>query len=71
LQAERVANWMFTEYNIRGYYRANWRQNPALVCGDAIMVEDGFGQNKKARIVKQDFQFEGFLTGNTEAIGGV
>jgi len=71
LQAERVANWMFAEYNMRGYYRANWRQNPALVCGDAIMVEDGFGQNKKARIIKQDFQFEGFLTGNTEAIGGV
>jgi hypothetical protein len=71
LQAERVANWMFEEYNMRGYYRANWRQNPALACGDAIMIEDGFGQNKKARIVKQEFQFEGFLTGNTEAIGGV
>jgi hypothetical protein len=71
LQAERVADWMFDEYNMRGYYRANWRQNPALTCGDAIMIEDGFGQNKKARIVKQEFQFEGFLTGNTEATGGV
>jgi hypothetical protein len=69
--AERVAEWMFVEYNMRGYYTANWRQNPALVCGDAVMVEDSFGQKKKARIVKQEFQFEGFLSGNTEASGGV
>lgn len=69
--AEQVANWMFEEYNVRGYYTANWRQNPALGCGDAIMVENSFGDEKKARIVKQNFQYEGFLTGNTEAIGGV
>jgi len=69
--AEEVAEWMFAEYNVRGYYTANWRQNPALSCGDAIMVENSFGDEKKARIVKQNFQFEGFLTGNTEAIGGV
>lgn len=69
--AEQVANWMFAEYNVRGYYTANWRQNPALACGDAILVENSFGAEKKARIVKQNFQFEGFLTGNTEAIGGV
>ena len=71
LQAQRVAEWMFSEYNARGYYRANWRQNPALVCGDAVMIEDSFGQKKKARIVRQEFQFEGFLSGNTEAIGGI
>jgi hypothetical protein len=71
LHAGRVADWMFTEYNVRGYYRANWRQNPALTCGDAVMIEDSFGQKKKARITKQEYQFEGFLTGNTEAIGGV
>ena len=71
IDAQQVANWMFAEYNVRGYYTANWRQNPALACGDAIMVENSFGDEKKARIVKQNFQFEGFLTGNTEAIGGV
>jgi hypothetical protein len=71
LHAGRVADWMFAEYNAKGYYRATWRQNPALVCGDAVMVEDSFGQKKKARIVKQEYEFEGFLTGNTEAIGGV
>ena len=71
LHAERVASWMFTEYNLRGHYTANWRQNPALEVKDSVMIEDSFGQKKKARIVKQEYQFEGFLTGNTEAIGGV
>jgi len=28
--AQEVANWMFAEYNVRGYYTANWRQNPAF-----------------------------------------
>jgi hypothetical protein len=71
VDAEQVANWMFEEYNVRGYYTANWRQNPSLACGDAIMVENSFGDEKKARIVKQNFKYEGFLTGQTEAIGGV
>lgn len=71
LQAERLADWMFTEYNMRAYYRANWRQNPALECGDAIMIENSFGVTKKGRIVKQEFLFDGALSGNTEAVGGV
>lgn len=70
-QAGLVALWMFSEYNMRAHYTANWRQNPALVCGDAIMIEDSFGQRKKSRITKQEFQFEGFLSGVTETIGGV
>lgn len=70
-QASLIAEWMFSEYNMRAHYTANWRQNPALTCSDTVMIEDSFGQNKKARITKQEYSFEGFLTGTTEAKGGV
>lgn len=71
LQAQRVAEWMFTEYNMKAKYSANWRQNPALVCTNAIMIEDSFGAKKKSRITKQVYEFAGYLSGNTESVGGV
>lgn len=69
--AEQVANWLFREFNLRALYTIDWRQNPALECGDAVLVEDSFGMKKKSRIIKQEFYFEGYLGGNTETKGGV
>jgi hypothetical protein len=70
-QAADVAKWMFEYYNFVASYQANWRQNPALECGNIVLIEDRFGNKKKARITKQEFDFEGFLLGQTEAKGGV
>jgi hypothetical protein len=69
--ATDVAAWMFIYYNFIASYQANWRQNPALECGNVILIEDRFGNKKKSRITKQEFNFEGYLLGTTEAKGGV
>lgn len=69
--AANVAAWMFTYYNFIASYNASWRQNPALECGNVILIEDRFGNKKKARVTKQNYNFEGYLEGTTEAKGGV
>ncbi|MCJ8008124.1 hypothetical protein ACFFF5_17775 [Lederbergia wuyishanensis] len=69
--AQQIAEWIINESNLRALYDTNWRQNPALECGDAVLVEDGFGAKKKSRIIKQEFNFEGYLDGKTVTKGGV
>jgi hypothetical protein len=66
-----VAGWMFEYYNLIADYQANWRQNPALECGNVILIEDRFGNKKKARITKNEFNYSGYLSGMTDAKGGV
>lgn len=74
--AQKVANWFINESNYNAVYKANWRQNPALQATDVVIVESGFmsGQNntiKQTRIYKQEFNYQGFLSGNTESRGGL
>lgn len=70
-QAEDVAQWIIDESNLRALYSINWRQNPALECGDIVLVEDSFGMKKQSRITKQEYEFAGYLNGKTETKGGV
>ncbi len=70
-QATLVADFMFREYSLIAEYRASWRQNPALECGNVILIEDSFSNKQKARITKQEYNFAGYLDGITEAKGGV
>jgi hypothetical protein len=69
--AEEIAEWMFKEYNLIAEYQANWRQNPALECGDIVSIEDNFGNKKRGRITKNEFNYIGYLQGITEAKGGI
>jgi hypothetical protein len=69
--AIEIAEWMIREYSIKIDYVANWRQNPALECGEIIAIENEFDEKKKARITKQEFEFSGYLDGITEAKGGI
>lgn len=69
--AAKVAEWMFREYDFIAEYQAYWRQNPSLECGTIILIEDNFDNKKKARITKQEFNYEGYLDGVTEAKGGI
>ena len=71
LQAQQVANWMFLETNFDAKYTAVWRQNPAFEVGEAVAIEDIYGEKKKVRITKQEFNFAGYLDGVTEGKGGV
>jgi len=69
--AEDVANWIIEEYNLRAIYTINWRQNPCLECGDIVLVEDSYEAKKLSRIIKQEFEYAGYLSGKTETKGGV
>ncbi len=69
--AQKVAKWIIAESNLRALYGINWRQNPALECGDIVLVEDSFNARKKSRITKQEFEYQGYLNGKTESKGGV
>jgi len=69
--AEDVAKWIISESNLRAIYTINWRQNPCLECGDVVIVEDGYGAKKQSRIIKQEFEYRGYLSGRTETKGGV
>ncbi|WP_338062439.1 hypothetical protein [Sporosarcina limicola] len=69
--ATSVAEWIIGESNLRALYQVNWRQNPALECGDIVIIEDSFGAEKQSRITKQEFEFAGYLSGKTETKGGV
>ncbi|MEG0451289.1 MAG: hypothetical protein RR595_15645, partial [Lysinibacillus sp.] len=69
--AADIAQWIIDESNLRALYQVNWRQNPALECGDIVFVEDSFGAEKQSRITKQEFEFAGYLSGKTETKGGV
>ncbi|MEK4628115.1 hypothetical protein MKZ17_07900 [Solibacillus sp. FSL R7-0682] len=69
--ATEIAKWIIVESNLRALYQVNWRQNPALECGDIVFIEDSFGAQKQSRITKQEYEFAGFLSGKTESKGGV
>ncbi|GLC88707.1 hypothetical protein [Lysinibacillus piscis] len=69
--AQDVAKWIIDESNLRAIYQVNWRQNPALECGDIVFIEDSFAAQKQSRITKQEYEFAGYLSGKTEARGGV
>lgn len=69
--AGEVAEWIIEEYNLRAIYNIDWRQNPALECGDIVLVEDSFKAKKQSRIIKQEFEYAGYLSGRTETKGGV
>jgi hypothetical protein len=69
--ADKIADWFIRESNYNAIYKANWRQNPILECADIVLVEDSFDANKQTRIYKQEFNYEGYLSGITESRGGI
>lgn len=69
--AQDVAAWILAESNNRALYEVNWRQNPALECGDIVTIEDVYGANKESRIIRQEFEYAGYLSGKTKTRGAV
>lgn len=69
--AQSIAKWILDESNLRAIYAVKWRQNPALTCGDIVIVEDAYNEQKQSRIRKQEFEYQGYLRGNMETKGGV
>jgi len=69
--AADVAAWLIKEASYNAVYKTIWRQNPALECADVILIEDSFDAKKQTRIYKQEYQYAGYLKGNTESRGGI
>jgi hypothetical protein len=69
--AQNVAAWIMDESNNRALYEVNWRQNPALECVDIVTIEDTYGANKTSRIVGQEYEYAGYLSGKTKSKGAV
>lgn len=78
-EAQNVANYFFSESNYNVEYTSSWRQNPSIECGDLVLFDDGMPvdgvpgttSQKTARIYKQDFNYDGALSGTTEGRGGL
>jgi hypothetical protein len=72
-QAQKVANWYIHESNYNVIYKSNWRGNPILENADVVIISNAIDETyaKQGRIFKQEYQYQGYLTCNTESRGGV
>ena len=69
--AKKVALWLFEELKLNAEYTSNWRGNAAFECGDRIFIEDGFKTIFQSRIIKQEFNYSGYLKCTTTTKGSV
>ncbi|MFD1954304.1 phage tail protein [Paenibacillus thailandensis] len=69
--AQAVANWFLAENLKRAIYEINWRQNPALECGDLVEVENSYNETKQSRITRQEYNYAGFLRGRSLTRGAI
>lgn len=69
--AQAVAQWVLAEANKREIYEVKWRQNPALELADIVTLENAYGVNKPSRIIRQEYEYQGALSGTTELKGDV
>ncbi|WP_152978243.1 hypothetical protein [Caloramator mitchellensis] len=65
-----VANWLMKWLKRRAVYSVNWRQNYLLDLLDVVTIENRFN-NKNAVIYKQELNYQGYLSGRTEARGDI
>ncbi len=69
--ADDVAAWMLANYTSRLIYKVSERGNPARELGDNTKIYDAYGENKNTIITKEQYQFDGSLKCQTEALGKI
>lgn len=69
IDAKNVSEWILKESAKIATFKVDWRQNPALNLTDKIGIQNGYGTNNIANITKQEINYEGYLSGKTEAKG--
>lgn len=67
--AKNVAQWILRESNKSATFSINWRQNPRLTLADKVAIENSFTNAHMAVITKQQIDYQGYLSGKTEAKG--
>lgn len=71
-RANAVATWLLRQKSYRGIHDiTGWRGNPSHELGDVVSIENSYGSNKNAIIVKNELMYEGYLRGTTQARGVV
>ncbi len=70
-RATAVANWLLAQQVYRAKYTVNWRGNPAHELSDVISIENTYGGDMDAMVVKNDLTYAGYLRAKTEARGAV
>lgn len=68
-QAKEVAEWILKEESRNAEFQINWRQNPALMLWDKVNVENGYGTLNSSNIIRQEFEYSGYLYGKTKTKG--
>lgn len=67
---DEVAAWLLGMYQRRVSYDFLERGNPARDVGDTITVQDVYGENRGANVIKMQLSFDGKLASQTQALGG-
>lgn len=68
-QAHEVAEWILREESQNAEFIINWRQNPALEIWDKVGIENGYNATNPSNIIRQEFEYEGYLKGKTKTKG--
>jgi hypothetical protein len=68
-EASTLANSLLSLYKKILNYILDWRQDMSYTIGDTIAIEDEFGENQTGIITKQEINYDGTLSGKTEAKG--
>jgi hypothetical protein len=67
--AEAISDWHFDESLNNITFQLSWRGNPILESGDVVRIPDSFGNERKAKIYRQEFIYQGYLEARLEAKG--
>ena len=68
--AQDFADWMLAVRQKRVKYALSERMNPAREIGDTVKIYDAYGENRDAVVVKEEYCFDGTLSGSSEAWEG-
>ncbi|MDD4564764.1 MAG: hypothetical protein PHE79_04735 [Eubacteriales bacterium] len=66
-----VAEWILAVLQKQINYSLQERGHPAREIGDTVKIYDDYGENRNAIIVREEYQYSGYLKANTEAWEGL
>lgn len=71
LANQDTADWLLSILGKRYKYNADERGNPAREIGDTVTIYDAYGENRDAVVIREQLEFNGKLTADTVAQGGI
>lgn len=68
-RAAAVGTWILNQKKFRAKFEANYRGNPTYELDDFISIDNTYGSTKDAIIVRNELNYEGYLSGRLQARG--